>query len=168
MNAQRRLACATGFSFMVAGLTGCGDDPLLGPGEPIRHDDFLYTVLAAQRVEAVGDRIASGQFLVVHFAVENRAVRVSHTWTNRIAYLVDAAGQHHENHDTLQRQLDSLHPFGWAAEYVTAPGAKAATMLVFELPAAVPRPVDLMVRGELLMGDVLDGARFRRTRVRLL
>ena len=29
MNPQRRLACAAGFSFMVAGLTGCGDDPLL-------------------------------------------------------------------------------------------------------------------------------------------
>ena len=167
MNPQRRLACAAGFSFMVAGLTGCADDPLLGVGEPIRHDDFLYTVLAVQRVNAIGHRTGPGRFLVVHFAVANRARRVSHRWTNRIAYLVDSAGHRHENDDNLQQQLDGLHPFGWAGEYVTAPGAQRSTMLVFELPAAAARPLDLMVRGELLMGDVLDGARFRRARVRL-
>ncbi|AMY07102.1 hypothetical protein LuPra_00269 [Luteitalea pratensis] len=167
MNPQRRLACAAGFSFMVAGLTGCSQDPLLAVGEPIRHDDFLYTVLAARRVDAIGSRAARGQFLVVHFGVTNRAMRVSHTWTNHIAYLVDANGHRLENDDTLQQQLDGLHPFGWAAEYVTAAGAKRSTMLVFELPADVARPLDLMVRGELLMGDVFDGARFRRSRVRL-
>ena len=155
MNPQRRLACAAGLSFLVAGLTGCDEDPLLAVGDPIRHDDFLYTVLVAQRVDAIGSRPARGQFLVVHFAVANRAIRVSHAWTNRIAYLVDADGRRHENDDTLQQQLDGLHPFGWAAEYVTAPGAKRSTMLVFELPADVARPLDLMVRGELLMGDVL-------------
>jgi hypothetical protein len=165
MNAQRRLACAAGFSFMVTGLTGCGDDTLLTVGEPIRHDDFVYTVLAARRVDAIGRR--SGQFIVVHFAVANRALRVSHRWTNRVAYLVDAAGHRHENDETLQRQLDRLHPFGWAEDYVTAPGAKRSTMMVFEVPAEAARPLDLMVRGELLMGDVLDGARFRRARVRL-
>lgn len=165
MNPRRRLAFAAGFSFMVAGLTGCGDDRPLSVGEPIRHDDFLYTVLAAQRVDAIGSR--PGQFVVVHFAVANRALRVSHRWTNHVAYLVDAAGRRHENDDTLQRQLDALHPFGWAAEYVTAPGAKQSTMLVFDLPPEAPKPLDLMVRGELLMGDVLDGARFRRARVRL-
>ena len=168
MNPRRRLACAAGFSFMVAGLTGCADEPLLAVGEPIRHDDFLYTVLGAQRVDAIGHRAGRGQFLVVHFAVANRARRVSHRWTNRIAYLVDAAGHRHENDDSLQQQLDGLHPFGWAGEYVTAPGAQRSTMLVFELPADVAVPLDLMVRGELLMGDVLDGARFRRARVRLL
>jgi len=165
MNPRRRLACAAGFSFLVAGLTGCGDDAPLSVGEPIRHDDFLYTVLAAQPVEAIGNR--RGQFVVVHFAVTNRALRVSHRWTNHIAYLVDAADHRHENDDTLQRQLEAQHPFGWHAEYVTAPGAKQSTMLVFELPSDAPKPLDLMVRGELLMGDVLDGARFRRARVRL-
>lgn len=165
MNAQRRLACAAGFSFLVGGLSGCGDDALLAVGEPIRHDDFLYTVLAAQPVDAIGGR--PGQFVVVHFAVANRALRVSHRWTNNIAYVVDAAGHRHENDETLQRQLDGLHPFGWAAEYVTPPGAKRSTMLVFELSSEARKPLDLMVRGELLMGDVLDGARFRRARVRL-
>ena len=164
---RRRLAFAVGLSFIVAGLTGCGDDPLLSPGEPIRHDDFLYTVLAAQRVDAIGGRAARGQFVVVNFAVTNRALRVPHRWTNQIAYLVDAGGHRHENDDSLQQQLDGLHPFGWASDYVTAPGAQRSTMLVFEVPGDAPRPLDLMVRGELLMGDVLDGARFRRARVRL-
>ena len=167
MNPRRRLACAAGFSFMVAGLTGCGEDPLLAVGEPIRHDDFLYTVLAARRIDALGTRPAKGQFLVVHFEVANSAIRVAHRWTNHIAYLVDAGGRRHDNDDGLQQQLDALHRFGWAAEYVTAPGAKRSTMLVFDLPADVARPLDLMVRGELLIGDVFDGARFRRTRVRL-
>ena len=167
MNPRRRLAFAIGLSFIVAGLTGCGDDPVLSMGEPIRHDDFLYTVLGAQRVDAIGHRAASEQFVVVNFAVTNRAVRVSHRWTNHIAYLIDAAGDRYENDGTLQQQLNRLHPFEWAAEYVTAPGAQQSTMLVFELPPDAPRPLDLMVRGELLMGDVLEGARFRRTRVRL-
>jgi hypothetical protein len=166
MNARRRLACAAGFSFMVAGLTGCTEDPLLAMGEPIRHDDFLYTVLAAQRIEAIGQRTSRGQLLVVHFEVANRARRVSHRWTNRVAYLVDADGRHHENEVVLQQQLDALHPFGWADEYITAPGAQMSTMLVFDVPAA-GRPFDLMVRGDLLLGDVLDGVRFRRARVRL-
>ena len=167
MNAQRRLACAMGFSFLVSGLTGCGEDPLLTVGEPIRHDDFFYTVLAAQRVAGIGNRLAAGQFLVVHFEVRNRAARVPHTWTNDIAYLRDANGRHHENDIALQQELDGLHPFRWAAEYVTAAGTSRSTMLVFDVPGDAARPLDLMVHGELLIGDVLDGVRFRRTRVRL-
>jgi len=167
MNPRRRLACAAGLSFLVDGLSGCGGDSVVPVGASIRHDDFLYTVLTAQPVDRIGDRVANGQFLVVYFEVVNRAARVVHSWSNAIAYLVDAAGRHYENDVTLQQALDRLGAFRWAAEYVTPPGASEATMLVFELPADALRPVDLMVRGELLMGDILDGVRFRRTRVRM-
>ena len=167
MNPRRRLACAAGLSFLVDGLTGCGGDAVVPVGASIRHDDFLYTVLTAQPVGRIGDKVASGQFLVVYFEVANRAARVAHSWSNAIAYLVDASGRLYENDVTLQQALDQSGPFRWAAEYVTPPGTSEATMLVFDMPVDAPRPVDLMVRGELLMGDILDGVRFRRTRVRM-
>jgi hypothetical protein len=167
MNPRRRLACAAGFSFLVDGLTGCGGDTVVPVGASIRHDDFLYTVLTAQPVGRIGEKVARGQFLVVAFEVTNRAARVAHSWGNAIAYLVDASGRLHENDVTLQQALDQSGPFGWASEYVTPPGASSATMLVFDVPGDTLRPLDLMVRGELLMGDILDGVRFRRTRVRM-
>jgi hypothetical protein len=168
MNPRRRLACAAGLSFMVAGMTGCrDDDPILQPGESIRHDDFLYTVLGAQSVARIGDRVARGQFLVVHFEVTNRAGRVAHAWSNAIAYLVDGQGRHYENDSALQQALDRMRPFGWSDRYLTRAETSQTTMLVFEVPPEAPRPLDIMVRGELLMGDVLDGVRFRRARVRV-
>lgn len=168
MNPRRRLACAAGLSFMVAGLTGCrDDDPVLQLGESIRHDDFLYTVLAAQPVLRIGDRVAPGQFLVVHFEVTNRAGRVVHGWSNDIAYLVDAQGRRYENDTDLQRALDGIRPFGWSASYLTQAEASQTTMLVFHVPPDAARPLDIRVRGQLLMGDVLDGVRFRRARVRV-
>ena len=168
MNPERRLACAAGLSFLMAGLTGCAEEePLLRLGESIRHDDFLYTVLGAQPVPRIGERTARGQFLVVHFEVTNRAGRVSHQWTNDIAYLVDTRGRRYENDPALQQALDRWRPFGWAATYLTRAETSQTTMLVFDVPPDAARPLDLMVRGELLMGDVLDGVRFRRTRVRL-
>jgi hypothetical protein len=168
MNPRRRLACAAGLSFMVAGLTGCrDDDPVLELGESIRHDDFLYTVLAAQAVPRIGDRAARGHYLVVHFEVINRAGRVAHTWSNEIAYLVDAHGRRYENDTYLQQALDRMRPFGWSARYLTKAETSQATMLVFDVPPEASRPLDIMVRGELLMGDVLDGVRFRRARVRV-
>jgi hypothetical protein len=168
MNPHRRLACAAGLSFLVTGLHGCAEEePILRVGESIRHDDFLYTVLAAQPVPRIGDRVARGQFLVVNFEVTNRAGRVSHQWANDIAYLVDARGRRYENDPDLQQALDRWRPFGWSASYLTRAEASQSTMLVFDVPAEAPRPLDIKVRGELLMGDVLDGVRFRRTRVRL-
>jgi hypothetical protein len=168
MNPRRRLACAGGLSFLVSGLIGCrDDDPILDVGESIRHDDFRYTVLAARSLDRIGARQARGQFVVVHFEVANRAGRVSHAWSNSIAYLVDAGGRQYENDVTLQQALDEQVSFGWAEGYLTRAKTSEATMLVFDVPHEARKPVDLMVRGELLLGDVLDGVRFRRTRVRL-
>lgn len=167
-NPRRRLACAAGLSFLAAGLTGCGDDePVLRVGESIRHDDFLYTVLAAQPVERIGSRVARGHYLVVHFEVTNRAGRMSHAWANDIASLTDAHGRRYENDTDLQQTLDRQRPFGWAAAYLTRAETAQATMLVFDVPPDAARPLHLMVRGELLMGDVLDGVRFRKARVLL-
>lgn len=168
MNPRRRLACAAGLSFLVAGLTGCDvDDPVLTVGQGIRHDDFRYTVLGVQVVARIGERRPVGRLLVVHFEVANEARRVEHRWSNRVAYLVDASGRVYENDAAWQQALEAEWPFGWAPDYVTRAGATQRTMLVYDLPDTASRPIDLKVRGELLMGDVLDGAQFRRARVRL-
>ena len=154
-------------SFLVGGVTGCGADPIIPVGASIAHDDFLYTAREVQTPTHIGTRTTSGRFYVVRFEVANRAARVSHVWGNRIAYMVDAQGRRYENEVALQRELERQHPFGWAAEYVTGAGSARETLLVFEVPTDAGLPLDLMVRGHLLMGDVLDGVRFRRTRVRL-
>jgi hypothetical protein len=168
MNPQRRLACAMTLSFLVAGATGCSeDDPILRMGEAIHHDDFGYTVRGALPLPHIGARQARSRFPVVHFEVRNDARRVAHPWSNSIAYLVDAHGHRYENDEALQQTLNQLRPFGWAAGYLTRAGTTDTTMLVFDVPPDVPRPLDLMVRGEVLMGDVFDGMRFRRARVRL-
>lgn len=168
MNPRRRLACAMGLSFLVADATGCGDeDPVLRMGEAIRHDDFRYTVRGVLPLPRIGHQQARGQFLVVHFEVRNDAGRVSHAWSNGIAYLVDAQGRRYENDEALQQALNRQRSFGWAPQYLTRAETTDTTMLVFDVPPDVARPLDLMVRGEVLMGDVFDGVRFRRARVRL-
>lgn len=168
MTTRRRLACAAGLSFMVAGSTGCrDDDSILHVGESIRPDDFLHTVLAAHLVPRIGDRAAHGQYLVVHFEVANRAGRVAHAWSNAIAYLVDAHGRRYENDATLQQALDRLRPSGGLPGTSPKRRRRRRRCSSFDVPADAPRPLDIMVRGELLMGDVLDGVRFRRARVRV-
>ena len=144
MNPRRRLACAAGVSFLVSGLTGCrDDDPILEVGESIRHDDFNYTVLAARPLQRIGARQARGHYLVVHFEVANRAGRVSHAWSNGIAYLVDARGRRYENDVALQQALDEQVSFGWAQGYLTRAETSEATMLVFDVPPEAQTPLDL-------------------------
>lgn len=155
-------------SYLLAACAGgCfGPDAIIGLGQRIRHDDFDYSVTQVERTSDIGDRHTDGVFVIVTFRVENRAERVGHRWNNWIAYVLDDEGRVFENDQGAQRELLRTRPFIYAEEYVTPPGEADETSLVFELPAS-SGAAQLKVRGFLMMGDVFDGNRFRRTRVQL-
>lgn len=143
----------------------------IGIRENIHHDDFEYSVrslLAAgslnqhEMTASPGDSI----YYLVRFRVQNRALRVAHKWDNSIAYIKDEPGNRYENDLFGQVTLEKTLHFGWKEDYSTQAGSSDSTILVFRLPGNVRKPC-LMVRGETLMGDVLNRCRFRKMRVRL-
>ncbi len=149
---------------------GCAQERTIGINERIHHDDFEYRVTRFQIVDSIGageqQHKASGAFYLVDFEVENRAKRVGHNWDDSIAYLVDESGRSYENLPEMQKILNEAQPFNYMPQHSTPAGATESTRLVFDLPRGLEHPC-LMVRGELLMGDVFDGKAFAKTRVRL-
>lgn len=143
----------------------------IGLNQNIHHDDFEYSVTSYLRTSSIpyvsdNNTSANGIYYLVHFKVENRALRVDHQWDNSIGYIVDEEGNQFENSKEDQIVLDKSLHFGWKEQYNTLFGTSDSTILVFRLPAAVTKPY-LMVRGRILMGDVFDRARFRKMKVKL-
>jgi len=144
---------------------------IIGLNQNIHHDDFEYSVTSYQRTASLSDvsdnsSLATGTYYLVHFKVQNRAMRVNHQWDNSIAYIVDEAGTRFENAREDQIILDKSLHFGWNDQYNTRSGTTDSTILVFKIPPEVQKPY-LMVRGGILMGDVFDRARFRKMKVKL-
>ena len=142
----------------------------IGLSQNIHHDDFEYAVTNFTKANLLAygnDTIkAAGNFYFVHFRVINKALRVNHQWNNSIGYLVDDKGNRYENNTKCQLILDKSSPFGWKEMYNTPHGNTDSIILVFDLPGNITQP-HLMVRGDILMGDALDGGKFKRTKVRL-
>ncbi len=149
---------------------GYAQERTIGINERIHHDDFEYRVTKFQIADSIGageqQHKASGRFYIVDFEVENRAKRVGHNWDDSIAYLVDERGGSYENLPEMQKILNEAQPFNYAPRHSTPAGATESTRFVFDLPRGLEHPC-LMVRGELLMGDVFDGKAFAKTKVRL-
>jgi hypothetical protein len=146
-------------------------DIVIGLNENIHHDDFEYCVIRFQCTGSLNESPgktanADTNYYLVHFRVENRALRVEHKWDNTIGYIVDGTGKIYENSAEDQMLLDKTLHFGWREKYTTYSGTSDSTILVFKLPYQVKNPY-LMVRGSILMGDVLDGVRFRKIKVEL-
>ena len=148
----------------------CDQERIIGLNQRIHHDDFEYRVTQFSVTDTIGSganrQRAAGRFYIVDFEVENLARRVNHEWDNSIAYIVDETGKKFENLPAAQAVLNAVHPFNFSSRYRTPPGATENTRLVFDIPAACTHPY-LLVRGDLLMGDVLDAKAFARTRVKL-
>lgn len=151
-------------------MSSCANEKAIAVNERIHHDDFEYRVTDFIVMDSIGSgegqRRAAGHFYVVTFEVENRAKRVAHEWDNSIAYVVDNQGRKYENLSETQSFLNTVEPFNYSSHHTTPAGATDTTRLIFDLPKNVTRPY-LMVRGELLMGDVFDGKAFAKTKVRL-
>jgi hypothetical protein len=144
---------------------------IIGLKQNIHHDDFEYSVTAFQMSASLPG--FSGQsatvnenYYLVHFKVENRAMRVNHQWDNSIGYIVDENGKRYENNKEDQKLIDESLHFGWKEQYNTPSGSSDSTILVYKVPLTSTRPY-FMVRGGILMGDVFDKARFRKMRVKL-
>ena len=147
-------------------LAGCAREKTIGLKQNIHHDDFEYSAQAVERVGQIGDKKARGLFYIVTFQVENHAKRVGHAWSNDIAYCVDADAGQYENEGEAQRELERVKPFGCQDKYLTGAGDVQTTRLVYDLPNDVKEPC-LMVRGEFMMGDLLDGNQYKKTKIRL-
>lgn len=136
----------------------------------IHHDDFEYSVqnyFVSRFLNNGSDTLrAKGIFYMILFRTDNLAMRVDHKWDNSIAYIMDEKGRTYEDDPEVQEFYDHARPFGLRNKYITSAGSSDSTILAFDLPFDVTKPC-LKVRGEILMGDVLDRARFRKMRIRL-
>ena len=159
--------------FFIVLLTSCTYDRsryVIGTGDKILHDDFEYSVsdyMVTRFLKNGSDTLhAKGIFYVVNFRVENNAKRVSHLWKNSTAYIQDERGTIYENDSAAQFFYNSAHPFEPKEIYETAAGSTDSTILIFDLPFNVTKP-GLRVRGEILMRDIINGARFRKMLIKL-
>jgi hypothetical protein len=155
-------------------LTSCNrnnEQNVIGLNQNIHHDDFEYSVTSFHRTSTLitfpdSTVKTTGNYYLVRFKVENRALRVDHRWDNSIGYVVDENGKRYENNTKDQMLLDESLHFGWKEQYNTRFGTSDSTILVFNLPPSVIKPY-LMVRGGILMGDVFDKAWFRKMKIKL-
>ena len=135
-------------------------------GEPVRQDDFLYTVAGVSKSASIGNDghtvAAKGVFYVCSVEVTNRALRVDYRWDPSIVYVTDAAGHRFSVSLPAQRALDALRP----VDLIVAPGSTTRFQVVFDLPRAVDHPALAFSNG-IVMGDVFDGAAYMRVRVPL-
>lgn len=155
-------------SVLFIALVSCSAETKeIESGEAIRHDDFQYIVTSYSVVKQIGNvQAANKNYYMVHFKVVNNAVRVSHTWDNAVAYVIDEKGNIYENQSSLQAELQKVGGFNLKDSYTTPFQTSDTTVFVFEVPDNITKSY-LMVRGETLMGDFFDGNQFRKTKVKL-
>jgi hypothetical protein len=151
-------------------MGACPQERVIGLNQRIHHDDFEYRVTQFSVADAIGSGASrqkpAGRFYIVTFEVANLAKRVNHEWDNSIAYIVDESGRKYENLPAAQALLNAVNPFNFSSQHCTPAGATENTQLVFDIPSACTHPY-LLVRGDLLMGDVFDAKAFARTKVKL-
>ncbi|HMG14285.1 MAG TPA: DUF4352 domain-containing protein [Saprospiraceae bacterium] len=161
-------------AFIVIILISCNsrypENNIIGLNQNIHHDDFEYSVTNFIKAKEIGEGetklVASGNFYLISFKVENNAKRVDHPWDNSIAYIVDENGKEYENNLPAQKKLTESSSFGWIEKHVTSPGSSDTAILVFDIPEAIKTPY-LKIKGETLMGDVFDGGKFRKMKIKL-
>ena len=119
----------------------------VAPGTTIVHDDFTYTVEAVNKIERKSATIYN-----IAVRVENRAKRVSYSWRDATAYIVDEHGRKYA-------------PISDGALELSA-GRSATVHPRFLIPRSV-RKASLRYWDTVFMGDVFDGLRYARTAVAL-
>lgn len=146
--------------WLLLGLTACqtADEKVVGIGEGIRHDDFVYSVRRVNVTDG-GSRLnrtnPDNRLWLVVFQVDNQAKQVGYTWSDSTAFVTDSTGNRYE---ALSRM-----PTG---PKTTPAGQTDSTTLLFSLPQTLTQPY-LRVRGETLPGDILDGRHVEKTQIRL-
>jgi uncharacterized protein DUF4352 len=121
-------------------------------GQPVRQDDFTYTV-----TRILKERNADTVSYVVAIRVNNDAKRVDYRWSDDAVFVADAAGRRYRAASSTTLAADRAP---------IPPGASAAYDLTFRLPADAKNPM-LRYWNGILMGDVFDGLAYARTAVAL-
>ena len=127
-------------------------DTVVAVGEPVRQDDFQYTV-----TRVVKHRHNDSIWYGVTIRVDNNAKVVDYRWRDEIAYVTDAAGRRYRALSDSQSATD--HP-------PIPAGASAAYTMTFVLPASEHNPT-LHYSNGILMGDIFDGVAYQRATIPL-
>lgn len=139
-------------------------------GEPIYHDDFVYSVEQVKKQKTIGGGTRSlsarGMFRIVTLKVANNAVRVNHRWDISMAYVEDQSGNKYRHSPEAQQVWDEATGVQNAAIHNTPKGAVETADIVFDLPENIQNP-GLKIWKGVLMGDVLDGIAYRKVKVLL-
>jgi hypothetical protein len=117
----------------------------------VHHDDFAFVVRSVE----YGSQLEGSRDVYIHLSVENDARVVGYRWEPATAYLIDGAGR---------RYLPGARNSTPSA--TIAAGNRADETLVFQVP---PDAHDLRLAfwDGVMMGDVFDGLRYARLRLRL-
>ncbi len=165
-----------GYGLWVAGfilLASCSSNRqeyVIGIGERIHHGNFEYSaseIIITRFLKNGSDTLhAKGVFYLVKFKVENNSKHTGHEWDKSIAYIIDDRAGSFQNIQEVQEFYEKSKPFGLRGKYNTAPGTADSTYLAFDMPFSVTMPF-LKIKGDILIGDIFDGALFRRVRIKL-
>jgi len=138
----------------VASLgAGCARATMEVPiGAGVRHDDFTFTVLGAQRSGAPSGGLAD---VAVRLRIANQARRVSYRFSPSIAFVVDGKGRRYEAAAARSSPAERIEP-----------GSSAVETLVFRVPSETTE-IALGYWDGVLMGDLFDGLQYARARVRI-
>lgn len=172
MDNRLRLLIGAGIfgAVVIAGLIffySSGSPPYqVAIGEPIRQDDFLYTVVGVTKARTVGGdahkAVAHGIFYVTTIQVDNQAARIGYRWDPSIVFVADDAGTRYTMSLDAQRAIDATQP----VDTMIDAGRSARYEVAFDLPSGVRHPV-LGFSNGIMMGDVFNGAAYTRARVPL-
>jgi len=170
MKTAYNILSALAIILLINACTTRNNGNMLGINDRIHHDDFEYVVTdfsVSKKITGDHDSLsAQGNFYIVSFRVENHALGTNHRWDNSTAYVIDDEKNIYENRVEAQQLVNSVTLFGWKEEYVTRSQSTDTVILVFDLPESASHPC-LMVRGETMMGGLLNGNKFRKAKIQL-
>jgi hypothetical protein len=141
--------------FVLGGfaLLWFGGGPVEVPASTrMRHDDFAFTVESAGRGRSKAEVSPT---VVVTLQIENDTKRVGYDWQPSTAYVVDSAGRRY-----------AAGAFASSRPRTIAAGDRATVRLAYRVPSDA-RDLHLAFWDGVMMGDVFDGGRYARLRVRL-
>lgn len=128
--------------------------PIDAPASTIvRHDDFSFALDGPIVVARPGPQ--ETKTIQVMLRIENDAKRVSYEWQPTTAYLVDEDGGRYETDISSSTAATSIPA-----------GQSARVKVSFAVPYA-SRDLRLAFWDTVMMGDVFDGVRYARLRLRL-
>jgi hypothetical protein len=162
-------AAALLFIFFPVVVAMSRPEELVGLNQPVRYDDFAFSVLGARREKAVGEgryqRVASGVYVIVRMKIDNQAKRVSYRFQKGAPVVLDDQGAEYQVDPDAQAALDGQRNpvLTWP---VTIPAGQAFEVdLVFDVPQDRR---DLRLRmGQGRVGVFLDNLFSGRKRFRI-